>query len=45
LGYLKNKTVVLPSHAIGFAEQTDNIIIIKKGKIIDEGSFNNICNT
>ena len=42
---MKNKTVVMPSHAIGFAEQTDNIIIMKKGEIIDVGSFNDICDT
>ena len=35
----------MPSHAINFAEQADNIIIMKKGKIINEGSFIDIFNT
>ena len=32
----------MPSHAINFADQTDNILVMKKGEIVREGSFENI---
>jgi len=35
----------MPSHAINFAEQADNVIIMKKGEILNEGSFVDIFNT
>ena len=42
LGYLRKKTVIIPSHAISFAEQTDNIIVMKKGEIVKNGAFQDI---
>lgn len=45
LEYLKDKTVLMPSHAIHFAEQTDNIIIMKKGEIVNQGSYIDLFNT
>ena len=35
----------MPSHAINFAEQADNILIMKKGEIISQGSFIDVFNT
>ncbi len=34
LKYLKNKTVIMPTHAIKFLDKADNIIVMEKGKII-----------
>ena len=42
LGFLRKKTVIIPSHAISFAEQTDNIVVMKKGEIVRSGSFQDI---
>lgn len=39
LGFLRKKTVIIPSHAINFAEQADNILVMKKGEITKKGSF------
>ena len=45
LGYLRKKTVIMPSHAINFAEQADNIVVMKKGEVIKEGSFSDVFET
>ena len=42
LGFLRKKTVIMPTHAISFADQCDNIIVMKKGKITKEGTFDSI---
>ena len=42
LGFLKNKTVVMPSHAINFASKADYIMVMKKGEVIKSGSFKSI---
>jgi ABC-type transport system involved in cytochrome bd biosynthesis fused ATPase/permease subunit len=42
LGFLKNKTVVMPTHAVKYAECANKIIIMKKGKIIKSGSYEQI---
>ena len=39
LGYLKGKTVIMPTHAVHFAEQADRILVMKKGEIIKDGTF------
>jgi ABC-type transport system involved in cytochrome bd biosynthesis fused ATPase/permease subunit len=39
LKYLKYKTVIMPTHAIKYLNRADNIIIMKKGKIIIQGSY------
>ena len=39
LGYLKDKTVLMPTHAINFADQVDNIIVMKEGEVVRCGSF------
>jgi len=42
LKHLRNKTVIMPTHAVKFAEYADKIIIMKKGRIVKVGSFNDI---
>ena len=42
LKYLKNKTVIMPTHAVKFAEFADKIIIMKKGIILKSGKFSEI---
>ena len=36
-GYLKGKTVVMPTHAIKFTDMADDIVIMKKGRILLAG--------
>jgi ATP-binding cassette, subfamily C (CFTR/MRP), member 2 len=43
--FLKGKTVVMPSHAIKFASYADEIIIMKKGRIVRKGSYREVINT
>ena len=45
LGYLRNKTVIMPSHAIHFIDFADNIIVMKKGTIVEHGRFKDIENS
>ncbi len=35
----------MPTHAIKFASFADEIIVMKKGRIIKKGHYNDICNT
>lgn len=44
-GCLKGKTVLMPTHALRYIDQADEIIIMKKGKIIQKGSYSEICHT
>lgn len=37
--FLKGKTVILPTHAINYADKADKVIIMKKGRIINSGSY------
>ena len=39
LDYLKGRTVVLVTHAIAFAKYADEIIIMKKGEIVEQGTY------
>lgn len=39
LNYLKGRTVVLVTHAIAFAKYADEIIIMKKGQIVEQGPY------
>ena len=43
-GLLKNKTRVLVTHAIDFLEYVDRIVIMNKGKITAQGSFDDLRN-
>ncbi len=43
--FLKGKTVVMPSHAVKFASFADEIIVMKKGRIVRKGNYRDICNT
>lgn len=43
LGYLKGKTVIMPTHAVKFLDRADNIVILKKGKIVAHGDYHHIC--
>ena len=38
-GLLKNKTVVLVTHGVGYLKQMDNIIVMKDGTITEQGSY------
>lgn len=42
LGHLQFKTRILVTHAIDFIHLADRIIIMKKGKIVSDGSFNEL---
>ena len=35
----------MPTHAIKFASLADQIIVMKKGKIVHKGNYRDICNT
>lgn len=41
-GMLKDKTVILVTHHLGFAKQADNVIVLDQGKIQAEGSFDEV---
>lgn len=43
--YLKGKTIVMPTHAIKFASFADEIIVMKKGRIVRKGNYKDISNT
>jgi len=43
--FLSGRTVVLATHAISFAEYADEIIIMKKGKIIKQGPYEEVRET
>jgi ATP-binding cassette subfamily B protein len=40
--FLKNKTVIMPTHAVKYLDKADNIIIMEKGRIIAEGSYKEV---
>jgi ATP-binding cassette, subfamily B, multidrug efflux pump len=44
LEFCKNKTTILVSHRISSAKNADNIIILEDGKIIQQGSHNQLIN-
>ena len=37
--FLKGKTVIMPTHAVTYLNEADNIIVMKKGKIIEKGTL------
>ena len=41
----KGKTIVLVTHAIDFLEHVDRIIIMEKGRIIHDGTYNDLLHT
>ena len=43
-GMLKNKTRVLVTHGISFLPEVDHIIVLKDGKISEQGSFSDLLN-
>jgi ATP-binding cassette, subfamily C (CFTR/MRP), member 2 len=43
-GFMKGKTVLMPTHAIKFAPDADEIIM-KKGRIVRKGAYSLICDT
>ena len=43
--FLKGKTVLMPTHAIKFAPLADEIIVMKKGRIVRKGNFKDISKT
>ena len=42
--YCKNKTTLLVSHRVSSVKNADTIIIIDQGKIIQQGSHNQLIN-
>ncbi|KAK4337274.1 hypothetical protein RND71_043272 [Anisodus tanguticus] len=44
-GFLKNKTRVLVTHNVTVLSQVDKIIVLKNGKISEQGSYNELINS
>ncbi len=44
LAYCKNKTTIIVSHRVSSAKNADHIIILEEGKIIQQGSHNQLLN-
>jgi ATP-binding cassette subfamily B protein len=44
LSYCKNKTTIIVSHRVSSAKNADKIVIIEDGKIIQQGSHNQLIN-
>ena len=42
LKYLKKKTVIMPTHAVKFAEYADKVIILKKGGLLRTGKYTEV---
>lgn len=42
--YGKNKTFLIIAHRLGTLKYTDNIAVIESGKVVEEGSFDNLMN-
>ena len=38
LGYLRGKTVIMPTHAINYMDQADNVVVMKKGRVVAFGT-------
>jgi ABC-type multidrug transport system fused ATPase/permease subunit len=45
LGYLQNKTRILVTHAIDFVHLADSIVIMDKGCIVEQGSYDELKNS
>lgn len=45
LDYCKDKTTIIVSHRVSSAKNADKIIILDEGKIIEQGSHNQLLNT
>ena len=45
MDFCKNKTTLLVSHRVSSAKNADIIIILEDGKIIQQGSHNQLINT
>jgi len=45
LDHLKNKSVLLVTHALYFANEFDYIYLFEKGKIVSEGDFDLVSKT
>ena len=41
-GLLKNKTVVLVTHGIGYLKKMDDIVVLKDGEISEQGSYDEL---
>lgn len=39
LGYLRGKTIIMPTHAVKYLESADSVIIMKKGRILTNGTL------
>ena len=36
---------MMPTHAIRFASAADEIVIMKRGRVVKKGAFRDICNS
>lgn len=45
LGYLKNKTVIVNTHAVSYLKYFTRVIIMDKGKIVETGTYDKISKT
>jgi ABC-type bacteriocin/lantibiotic exporter with double-glycine peptidase domain len=43
--FLRGKTVIMPTHAVKFTPYADEIVVMKKGRIVRKGHYKDICNT
>eukprot|EP01052_Picozoa_sp_SAG31_P020350 SAG31_NODE_1525_length_8006_cov_5.106614_5_plen_494_part_00 len=41
-GMLKDKTVILPIHNLGFLDQADMIVALKDGEVIEQGTYSQL---
>jgi ABC-type transport system involved in cytochrome bd biosynthesis fused ATPase/permease subunit len=42
LGYLKGKTVIMPTHAIKYFDKADFVVVMKKGRVVASGGYKQV---
>lgn len=41
-GLLKDKTIILATHAVDFMQLADRVVVMEKGRILDVGTFSEL---
>lgn len=41
-GLLKDKTIVLATHAVDFMQLADRVVVMEKGRILDVGTYSEL---